>query len=367
LRPDRHVTTRLISLALAILLGVAAVPVLAAPPSAASIQAAQAQTAAAREKLAEMRAKLDAGLSEYNSAASDLAKTRAEIAANSKRLAEVKASLVAGQHSLDSQASFLYRTDGTGFVDVLLGSASFEEFASRLSVLQQIAAKDAVLVSQLKRDRAEAQKLSAALRERESRQRAQVAKVTARRESVQGSIDQQQAYLSSLSAQVQSMVAAQEKAADEVASTDSGSSTTPSRSSKAAKPSPPASSGTVALKLGTVSGRNGSYWVMAKEASTYSPTGVKFSGEASLYGAAENGTHTASGRKLNDSELTCAHPSLPFGTRIAVTKGSRKIIVVVTDRGPYTQGRVIDLTLRGGRLLKIDGIGNVKCEVVDPN
>jgi rare lipoprotein A (peptidoglycan hydrolase) len=358
-----------ISLALVILLGVAAVPALAAPPSAASIQAAQAQTVAARQKLAEMRAKLDAGLSEYNSAASELAKTRAEIAANSKRLAEVKASLVSGQHSLDSQASFLYRTDGTGFVDVLLGSASFEEFASRLSVLQQIAAKDAVLVSQLKRDRAEAQKLSAALRERESRQRAQVAKVTARRESVQGSIDQQQAYLSSLSAQVQSMVAAQEKVADQAAdaSAGSGSSSTPSKSSKSAKPSPPASSGKVALKLGTVSGRNGSYWVMAKEASTYSPTGVKFSGEASLYSTDENGTGTASGRKLNDYELTCAHPSLPFGTRIAVTKGSRKIIVVVTDRGPYTHGRVIDLTMRGGRLLKIDGIGNVKCEVVDPN
>jgi rare lipoprotein A len=139
------------------------------------------------------------------------------------------------------------------------------------------------------------------------------------------------------------------------------------RSSKAAKPSPEPSSGKVALKQGKVEGRSGSYWVMAKEASTYSPSGVKFSGEASLYSVGDNGTGTASGRRLNDSELTCAHPSLPFGTRIAVTHGGNKIIVVVTDRGPYTHGRVIDLTLRGGSLLGLDGVGSVKCEVVDPN
>jgi len=360
--------TRVIGLALIVALGVAVVPAAAAPPSAASIAAAQGQTAAARAKLAQMRGKLDSGLSDYNSAAADLAKTRADIDDNTKKLAAVKASLTAGQASLDSQASFLYRTDGTGFVDVLLGSASFDEFASRLSVLQQIASKDAGLVESLKRDRAEAVRISALLAERETRQRAQVNKVSAQRASVQSEIDLEQAYLGTLSAQVQKMVAAQEKAANPPAS-DTGSNSTPApikSSGKAAKPIN-SSGGKVALKQATVSGRSGSYWVMAKEASSYSPTGVKFSGEASEYGTNDNGTGTASGHRLNDSELTCAHPSLPFGTRIAVTHGGRRVIVVVTDRGPYSGGRVIDLTHRAASLLGVDGVGQVKCEVVDPN
>ncbi|MDR3686403.1 MAG: RlpA-like double-psi beta-barrel domain-containing protein [Coriobacteriia bacterium] len=360
--------TQVIGLALIMALGVTVVPAAAAPPSAASIAAAQAQAAAARAKLAQMRSKLDSGLSEYNSAAADLAKTRADIAENTKKLAAVKASLAAGQVSLDSQASFLYRTDGTGFVDVLLGSATFDEFASRLSVLQQIASKDAGLVESLKSDRAEAVGISALLADRESHQRAQVDKVTTQRASVQGEIDQEQAYLSSLSAQVQSMVAAQEKAANPPPS-DTSSNSTPApvkTSGKAAKPIN-SSGSKIALKLATVTGRSGSYWVMAKEASSYSPSGVKFSGNASEYGTNDNGTGTASGHPLNDQELTCAHPSLPFGTRIAVTHAGRRIIVVVTDRGPYSGGRVIDLTHRGAKLLGIDGVGEVKCEVVDPN
>jgi rare lipoprotein A (peptidoglycan hydrolase) len=43
------------------------------------------------------------------------------------------------------------------------------------------------------------------------------------------------------------------------------------------------------------------------------------------------------------------------------------VATIVTDRGPYTGGRVIDLTHRAASLLGVDGVGNVNCEVVDPN
>jgi rare lipoprotein A len=106
---------------------------------------------------------------------------------------------------------------------------------------------------------------------------------------------------------------------------------------------------------------------MANDASSFSPSGVKFSGGASEYSVADNGTGTSSGRPLNDNELTCAHRSLPFGTRVAITHGSHRIIAIVTDRGPYTSGRVVDLTPRGASLLGIDGVGSVSCEVVEGN
>jgi peptidoglycan DL-endopeptidase CwlO len=327
-----------------------------------SLGDAQAKAAEARAKLDIMRGSLASGMSAYAGAANDLAHTRAEIADNNQRLAKVRSSLVAGQRSLNTQAEFLYRTDGTGFVDVLLGSATFDQFASRLSVLTEIASKDANLVSSLKSDRAEMARILGTLKDREARQRVLVGKIGAQRASVQASLNQQQAYTNSLSSQVASLLAAQEKAASAarghamVSRSSSGSSSGGS--------TPPASSGSVKLKQATVAGRSGSWWVMASESSAYRPTGVTFSGEASEYGTNDNGTGTSSGRPLNDSELTCAHPSLGFGTRIAVTHGSHRVIVVVTDRGPYSGGRVIDLTHRAAGLLGLDGVGQVKCEVV---
>ena len=57
---------------------------------------------------------------------------------------------------------------------------------------------------------------------------------------------------------------------------------------------------------------------------------------------------TASGEKLDDNALTCAHPTLPFGTRLKVSYNGKSIIVRVNDRGPAArlvrQGRGLDLT-----------------------
>lgn len=68
------------------------------------------------------------------------------------------------------------------------------------------------------------------------------------------------------------------------------------------------------------------------------------SGKSSWYGPGFEGKKTASGRIFHSSEMTCAHRTLPFGTRILVTSGSRSVEVVVTDRGPYVKGRILDLS-----------------------
>lgn len=47
-----------------------------------------------------------------------------------------------------------------------------------------------------------------------------------------------------------------------------------------------------------------------------------------------SGIYTASGEPMNDMALTCAHPKLPFGTRLKVTRGNKSVIVRVNDRGP---------------------------------
>jgi rare lipoprotein A len=88
-------------------------------------------------------------------------------------------------------------------------------------------------------------------------------------------------------------------------------------------------------------------------------------GMASFY---TEGTKTASGEKFNTMEMTAAHPTLPFGTKLRVTDvGSGKSVTVrVNDRGPYVQGRVVDVSYSAANALGIVGKGvtNVKLDVV---
>ena len=65
-------------------------------------------------------------------------------------------------------------------------------------------------------------------------------------------------------------------------------------------------------------------------------------GVASFYGGGE----TASGEVSGPTELTAAHPTLPFGTNVQVTNvgNGRMVVVRIIDRGPYSRGRIIDLS-----------------------
>jgi len=91
--------------------------------------------------------------------------------------------------------------------------------------------------------------------------------------------------------------------------------------------------------------------------------GRSFSGVASFYGN-ESGSQTASGQRFNQNAMTCAHRSLPFGTKLRVSHGGRSVVVTVNDRGPFVRGRVLDLSTGAARVLGIDGVGHVTAEVV---
>ena len=83
------------------------------------------------------------------------------------------------------------------------------------------------------------------------------------------------------------------------------------------------------------------------------------SGLASWYGDMFNGQLTASGRQYNQNELTAAHKTLPFGSKVKVTdlRNRRSVVVTITDRGILRPGRVIDLSLAAARQLRMVGMG----------
>jgi rare lipoprotein A len=107
---------------------------------------------------------------------------------------------------------------------------------------------------------------------------------------------------------------------------------------------------------------SGNSWRDAN-ASIASTGGHSFSGVASMYGN-ESGSKTASGQRFNENAMTCAHRSLPFGTKLRVSHGGRSIIVTVNDRGPFVRGRVLDLSNGAAHALGISGLGQITAEVV---
>ncbi len=108
-------------------------------------------------------------------------------------------------------------------------------------------------------------------------------------------------------------------------------------------------------------------------ATNFSPTlnsrviGV-MSGMASWYGPGFDGNYSASGEIFNASDLTAAHPSLPFGTIVRVVNmdNNQSVIVRINDRGPYSEGRVIDISTAAANVIGLvsSGVAPVRLEVL---
>jgi rare lipoprotein A len=70
------------------------------------------------------------------------------------------------------------------------------------------------------------------------------------------------------------------------------------------------------------------------------------SGSASYYASKFHGRRTASGEAFDNAEMTAAHRTLPFGSLVRVTNqaNGRSVVVRINDRGPFTRGRLIDVS-----------------------
>jgi rare lipoprotein A len=90
-------------------------------------------------------------------------------------------------------------------------------------------------------------------------------------------------------------------------------------------------------------------------------------GQASFYSVKTNkdGT-TASGEPLNDKALTAAHRTLPFNSMVQVTnlQNQQSVTVQIIDRGPFTEGRIIDVSLAAAEALGMTEAGIVPVKIV---
>ncbi|RUO29531.1 septal ring lytic transglycosylase RlpA family protein [Aliidiomarina sanyensis] len=96
----------------------------------------------------------------------------------------------------------------------------------------------------------------------------------------------------------------------------------------------------------------------------YTETGV-----ASYYAMKYQFRQTANGERFNQLAMTAAHKTLPFGTRVRVTNltNNQSVVVRINDRGPFIEGRIIDLSRSAfSRIGDLNsGLVQVKIEVIE--
>jgi rare lipoprotein A (peptidoglycan hydrolase) len=95
------------------------------------------------------------------------------------------------------------------------------------------------------------------------------------------------------------------------------------------------------------------------------PTGTAQSGLASWYGGDFNGQPTATGAIYDEDGWTAASLTLPLGTMIVVSRNGVRVLLLVNDRGPYIDGRILDLSAAAARALG-GGVSPVDIQVVAP-
>jgi rare lipoprotein A (peptidoglycan hydrolase) len=107
------------------------------------------------------------------------------------------------------------------------------------------------------------------------------------------------------------------------------------------------------------------YLVPSHQPDRYRTTGQEEVMVCSWYGNEFHGRTTASGQVFNENDFTCASRTLPFGTRLALTRSGKRIVVVVTDRGPFIAGRDLDLSKAAAYALGFSGVEPVHAEFVE--
>lgn len=106
---------------------------------------------------------------------------------------------------------------------------------------------------------------------------------------------------------------------------------------------------------------NGKTYKIVKDPSNFSQVGL-----AAWYGEEANGNRTATGETFDPNAMTAAHPTLPLPSYVRVTNvaNGRMIVVRVNDRGPYTPGRIIDLSRAAGDRLNISNNSKVRVDYI---
>lgn len=194
------------ALFLAVTLFFSAVPAGAVPAS----KIEQARTVKAQIDKLDVRVELAA--EQYNAAASKHQTLLAQKKRASAKLKKVQKRMGVVQDHLNTRATNMYRNGQSGFIEVLFGAQSYEEFAATWDVLKDLNESDAEAVAELKSLRAEAKAAHKELSAKEAAAKKQAAIMRAKKKSIESQLAERKAKLRGLESQIAALEAAEERA-----------------------------------------------------------------------------------------------------------------------------------------------------------
>jgi len=191
-----------------LILAVVAAPMATfAAPTNAKIRAKKAEVETAQATLADLNDEAEARTEAFNAVTEQLGETRVLVAETRAQLEQADAQLAADRRQLDTRAVGIYKDGGASMLGVILGTASFTDFLSRLDWMSRVGRHDADLVSAVERQRARVDAVRRRLESREAEQAALKADAERKRNDVLASYASQNAYVKSLNAEVAKLIA----------------------------------------------------------------------------------------------------------------------------------------------------------------
>ncbi|HEX9093153.1 MAG TPA: NlpC/P60 family protein [Coriobacteriia bacterium] len=203
---------RLIAAALSAVLIVSA-----SPAYAESASDKRARAVVVKRELDRLDAKLETAVEDYDQASVVLRGVNAKVSSNKSRLRDLGARIAVLQTSLGVRADGMYRTGPLGVLDVLLGTASFEDFATTWEMLNQLNEQESLATAELRDARAESLRVEADLEKLQAKARVQVKIMTDRRRIIGGQIAERKSLLSGLEAEIAALEAEAERRAAKAA------------------------------------------------------------------------------------------------------------------------------------------------------
>ena len=224
--------------------GVAGLASLIATPSAHAVTSAEkrAEVQAAKARLDSMTSQLEQTVAQFNAAQDAYDAAAAKVAECQVKIDEANAKISSLQGRLGNRATAMYREGATSYLDVLMGSNSFDDFASTWDMLDQLNAEDASLVDDAKATKAQLDAAKAELDANEQAAQAELDTQADLKASIEAQEAAYQAEYNSLSSEYQQLIA-QEREAESRRQAAASAAYTPSMSSPSSSSSSSSSGG----------------------------------------------------------------------------------------------------------------------------
>lgn len=308
---------------------------------------ANAQTARVLNELKSLDSKIFGVNRSIAKDEKEVGATESRIRSAEAHIREIDGQIATVRKSANVRAVRMYKNGPSSILAPLFTSTTLTDLSKLGMFWESLAEKDTRTVDEAARLRAQRDEEKAALATTVKNLEARVKSLDAQRATLKTNREQRTRSLQDLKVAIQAAMDAEKKVLA-------------ARAAAIKKPTPgpctpglPARDQRLAALLGWIS------------PARLGPTGVVTTGDASWYGPGFDGCRSASGATFRAAQLTAASISLPIGTFLKVTHGGRAVTVVITDRGPYAHGRVLDLSQAAAQAIGL-GAGSVSMEILLP-